>query len=165
LVNIKSHVGAAQQVSRADAQDMYGATSWENPNPWAPHAKIGYTFSNTLFWSIVLFPVFPIAFLFGLWYGAQYLARMRFSLRDKHLHVRKGVVIYNHTLVVYENIQDIHVVQGYWDRLFGMWNTIIYTATTGGKASTVIPGLTREDAEAFKEELFKKIREAEHVTD
>lgn len=158
-------VRKALEKTKDGDRSMFGADSWTNPYPFAPNSKAAFITENALFWSMALFFLFPLSSIFGIWYGSKYLERMRFSMRQKHMHVRKGVLIYNHTLIIYENIQDIHIVQGIWDRIFGMYRMIVYTATVDSKASTAIPGLKKEDAESFKKAIFEKIRGADHVSD
>jgi len=65
---------------------------------------------------------------------------------------------------MYENIQDIHVVQGMLEKIFGLWSVHAYTATTGQSAQ-VIPGLSKENAEKLKDDLFTRIRRSKDVTD
>lgn len=143
----------------------------ENFESFASGAKTLSIATNVLtvvVFSIILFPflvLLPITGIFSIWYGNEYVKKFKFRLEKTHLFVRKGVITYSYTLIPYENIQDIHVVQGYLDRLFGMWSVSIFTATATAKGSEVVPWLTKEGAEKFKTALFEKMKEAKHVTD
>ncbi len=78
---------------------------------------------------------------------------------------RKGVVTPSYTMIPYENIQDVHVSQGYVEKLLGLSTVRIYTATFSGRGSDAIPGLSRENAEAFKDALFARIKGVKKVVD
>ncbi len=126
------------------------------------------TLLGVLMWSVILFPLIvalPLTLPLGAWYANEYLKRFRFRLDPSHLFVRRGVILYAYTLIPYENIQDVHVVQGYLDRLFGVWSVIVFTATASDRGSETVPCLSREGAESLRKSVFARIKEAKHVTD
>jgi len=137
----------------------------------APNAWIWYAItrmSETLILSIALFPLIallPLSIPFTIWYGREFIRTFRFRLDGTHLMVRKGVFKRSYTLIPYENIQDVHVVQGFVERMFGIWHIGIFTATASLRGSERILGLRQEEAQRLKSELFRRMREAKHVTD
>lgn len=98
-------------------------------------------------------------------YSFLYVSGFVFTLEEKCVLVRKGVITYSFTLIPYENIQDVHLVQSITGRIFGVWSVIIFTATATSAGSEQVIGLRKENAERFKESIFQKIKEAKHVTD
>ena len=152
------------------AEDLFGSAMEGNFCGFAPSGRMGFMVSSTASWimaSIILFPlivVLPITVPPMLVYSWMYLGRLVFRLEGKALFVRRGAVKYSYSLIPYENIQDIHVTQTFFERLFGMWSVIVFTATIGGGAVSV-PALAKDDAEKLKEALFKRIKEAKNVTD
>lgn len=98
-------------------------------------------------------------------YSWWYISSFIFSLEGQYLFVRKGVIAHSYTIIPYENVQDIHVVQSLSDRIFGVWSVIIFTATATSAGSDNIFGLEKENAERLKEAVFAKMKEAKHVTD
>ena len=105
--------------------------------------------------------VYVILKVIYLWF---YFKKFRFRFEEGFFYVRKGVIGSAHRLLPYENIQDIHVVQGVIERLLGISSVIIFTATTSA-GSEWIPGLSPAGAERLKTELFKKVKEVKYVTD
>lgn len=150
---------------------MFSKDSGENFEKFANGAWLALAVSNLsgiVLINIIIFPLIlllPITIIAGLWYSKEYLKRFIFRFDDTHFFVRKGVILYSYTLIPYENIQDVHVIQGLVERLFGVWSVIIFTATTSSRGAETVPGLSREGAERLKETIFKKIKEAKHVTD
>jgi membrane protein YdbS with pleckstrin-like domain len=117
-------------------------------------------------WFLPLVGISCVVFVFlDVLYSWFYISSFIFSLDEQYIFVRKGVIAHNYTIIPYENVQDIHVVQSITDRIFGVWSVIIFTATATAAGSDNILGLKKEDAEVFKEAVFAKIKEAKHVTD
>lgn len=98
-------------------------------------------------------------------YSWLYISNFVFTMENPCFLVRKGAIIYSHTLIPYENIQDIHLVQSLTDRIFGVWSVLIFTATATEKGSEQVIGLSKESAEKLKEAIFLRIKEVKHVTD
>jgi membrane protein YdbS with pleckstrin-like domain len=101
----------------------------------------------------------------GFAYSHLFINSIIFTMEGQCFLVRKGVLMHSYTMIPYENIQDIHIVQSMTGRVFGVWSIIIFTATATEKGSEQVPGLRKEDAERLKEALFAKMKEARHVTD
>ncbi|MFH1520679.1 MAG: PH domain-containing protein [Candidatus Micrarchaeota archaeon] len=135
----------------------------ENSELFSDSAKLLTIFNNTL--NILPFVIIPLTWPLLIWYSLEYVKKFKFRLEKTHLFVRKGVITDSYTLIPYENIQDIHVSQGYTDRLFNMWNVSVFTTTATARGSEIVPWLTKESAEKFKTALFERIKEAKHVTD
>ncbi len=104
-----------------------------------------------------------LAFLW--WYSGAFFKNFFFELRKDYLFSRKGVFKASYTTIPYERIQDIHLTQSIYDNLFGLWRVSIYTATATGRGSEDIPGLSKENAEAMKSELFKRIKRVREIVD
>ena len=98
-------------------------------------------------------------------YGWLFISKFVFTLEKNCLLVRKGVITNSYTLIPYENIQDVHIVQSLIGRIFRVWSVIIFTATATASGSELVPGLGKESADRFREKIFLKMKEAKHVTD
>lgn len=150
---------------------MLNEEEGKNCEAFAPNARTYFILSrlfSTLMISIVLFPLIvllPLTLVVTGYYAMEYQKRLRFRMEDTHFFVRRGVILYAYTLIPYENIQDIHVVQGWLEQLFGIWSVVVFTATTTARGSETVPGLDKASAERLKTTLFERIREARHVTD
>jgi len=152
------------------AGGMLDEEAGSNAEPFVPHAakaNIAYSVVRNFLGSVILFPLLvflPLTLIAGAWYANEFVKRLRFRLDGEYFFVRQGVVLYNYTLIPYENVQDIHVTQLFTDQLLGMWTVIVFTATVGGGAVR-IPFLSRESAESLKGALFARMKEARNVTD
>ena len=161
--------------------DMFGGSGKPNFEPFASAAVLYYIIDYATIAAILalilvacvlflnispLVLLIPVVFLaVGAAYSKMFVKRFAFRLEDRVFFVRKGVFARAHTLLPYENIQDIHVVQSITERLLRLSAVIIFTATYSGAGSEWIPGLPKEGAERLKAELFRKMKEVKNVTD
>jgi membrane protein YdbS with pleckstrin-like domain len=76
--------------------------------------------------------------LFGLalgWFGVRIEYDLRYYIvTDRSLRVREGAWIVKEKTITYANVQNLRVVQGPLQRLFGIWDLKIDTAGGGGKS-------------------------------
>ena len=155
---------------------MFNEESEENAEKFAVGAKTEMLFSSGVFFLVIinlaisiffnlLIWVLPISIMAAIWYPSQYIKKFKFRFDKEYFFVRKGVVTYGYTLVPYENIQDVHVVQHILGSILGVWTVSIFTATVSNRGVETIPGLSKESAEKLKNGLFEKMRGAKHVSD
>ncbi|MBA3431961.1 MAG: PH domain-containing protein [Actinobacteria bacterium] len=78
--------------------------------------------------------------------------RWRYAIRERDLSLAKGALFFVQTLIPFDRIQFVESRQGPMDRLFGLYQLIVYTAA--GRAGT-IPGLNASEAESVREELSR----------
>jgi uncharacterized membrane protein YdbT with pleckstrin-like domain len=111
-----------------------------------------------------------------------------YSLEDRFLNIKQGILSKKQRDIPYEVIQDIVVKQDLFDRIFSLASVNIYNASQAGGAlgssrqskffgfntssferkeetigfegnKVAIPGLRKENAEALKEEVLKKMKD------
>ncbi|MFH1722002.1 MAG: PH domain-containing protein [Candidatus Altiarchaeota archaeon] len=102
---------------------------------------------------------------FFSWYSRRFFEVFVFEPRKDHFFTRKGVIVPSYTLIPYKNIQDIHLEQTVFDRIFGLWSVQIFSATYDPRGSDMIFGLNKENAENLKTEIFSKVKEVKEVVD
>ncbi|MFH0863153.1 MAG: PH domain-containing protein [Candidatus Altiarchaeota archaeon] len=174
-------MGESLKAAAAHSADMFLAGEKPNFEPFGPAVVLYYIIDYVAITAILaavlsalvlflrmtpLILLIPVAFfLVCAAYSKMFVDRFRFRLDDRLFYVRKGVFASANTLLPYENIQDIHVVQSITERLLGLSSAIIFTATTSGAGAEWIPGLPRDGAERLKAELFRKMKEVKNVTD
>jgi len=120
----------------------------------------------------------PILFFIGLvfistltgiiaarWYTHEFFRTFIYEPRGDYFFSRKGVITPSYTLIPYKNMQDIHVEQSLYDRIFGLWAVKIYSATFSRRGSDIIFGLNRENAERLKTEILERMRGVVQVVD
>jgi|GEM_PF-3721772 len=99
------------------------------------------------------------------WYTSEFFRTFIYELRGDYFFSRKGVITPSYTLIPYNNIQDIHVEQSIYDRIFGLWAVKIYSATFSRRGSDIIFGLSKKTAERLKTETLERMRGVKQVVD
>lgn len=123
---------------------------------------------------LMLLPIAAVivtAILWLLGYLAIYLRydTMWYVFSDRSMRLRRGIWIIRESTITFENIQNVKVVQGPLQRIFGIANVIVETAGGGGSHaqgggdtgmhSGVIEGIT--DAAAIRDAIMNKVRTAQ----
>ncbi|MEM2918486.1 MAG: PH domain-containing protein [Candidatus Altiarchaeota archaeon] len=108
---------------------------------------------------IVAFLSLILLSVFFIWYSTEFFKTFIYEPRETFFFSRKGVITPSYTLILYENIQDVHLEQTIFDRIFGLWEVKIYTATHSHRGSEHIFGLSYESANKLKTEIFSKIKD------
>lgn len=108
--------------------------------------------------------LFFVGFLFLLvigpyaWYVNQYIQRYHYSLDENFITIRKGVFTPSEIHVQYQKIQDVYVDQDLLDRIFGIYDVHIASATVSSGIEAHIDGVSAASAEGLKNELLDKIQ-------
>jgi uncharacterized protein len=83
--------------------------------------------------------------------------RWGYARQGDELHVKHGVVTHTETSVSFHRVQHIDVAQGPLERMCGVTRLVLNTAGTA-HSQISLPGLTRETAEALRDEIRAHIR-------
>jgi membrane protein YdbS with pleckstrin-like domain len=108
--------------------------------------------------------VFIVGFLLVSYVGS-YLYRWRYwavyfyDLTPDSVVIRKNPITPTEIIVPYERIQDIYVDQDLLDRILGLYDVHLSSATLTSAAMAHIDGVTREGAEGLRAILLEKVRE------
>lgn len=141
------------------------------------------TVASTLRWSMVLFFVYALFiiyfaqrgwagivatgifsflvlyffldYLYQRWYFAVYF----YDLTDDYIVIRKNPITPVEITVTYERIQDIYVDQDILDRIFGLYDVHLASATISSAIEAHIDGVEKQAAEGLRAELLKKIQD------
>lgn len=119
----------------------------------------GYLMLSILAGSLMWLSLFCLLYL--LPYGAflhVYIQRYYYSLDDNFITIRKNVFTPTEIHVQYQKIQDVYVDQDIFDRIFGIYDVHISSATISSGITAHIDGLRFEHAEALKNEILEKIQ-------
>ena len=108
---------------------------------------------------LIFLALFFLLFLlpYGL-YLHVYIQRYYYSLDENFITIRKGVFTPSEIHVQYLKIQDVYVDQDILDRIFGIFDVHIASATVSSGIEAHIDGLSPAHAEALKNELLEKIQ-------
>jgi len=105
---------------------------------------------------LVGFIVFIVAaYYYQTWYFATYF----YDLTGDYVIIRKGPITPKEITVPYERIQDVYVDQDLLDRLFGLYDVHISTATISSAMSAHIDGVEQAAADGLRKILLDKVQE------
>ncbi|WP_414838337.1 PH domain-containing protein [Candidatus Nanosalina sp. VS9-1] len=96
--------------------------------------------------------VFSFLIVLSIILGYVRYRAWRFTLRDDHMYLERGVFTRVKTMVPYVRIQHVDTQKSPVDRLLGLSKVVVYTAGSRG-ADVTIPGLLPEDARDMQEKL------------
>ncbi|MEK7674196.1 MAG: PH domain-containing protein [Patescibacteria group bacterium] len=102
----------------------------------------------------VLF-VLLINLLYQLWYFVTYF----YELTENYIVIKKGPITPREISILYERVQDIFVDQDIWDRIFGIYDVHLSSATFLSGIVSHIDGLEKDAANGLRDVLLEKINE------
>lgn len=115
---------------------------------------------SALVTGILLF-IALLSLLYILPYGLYlhvYIQRYYYSLDENFITIRKGVFTPTEIHIQYQKIQDVYVDQDIFDRIFGIYDVHIASATVSSGIEAHIDGLLAVSAEGLKNEILEKIQ-------
>lgn len=98
-----------------------------------------------------------------LWVGASYLNQIwyfktyYYDFTPEHIIIRKGTIARNEVLFAYDKIQDIYISQDTLDRVLGLYDVHLSSATFTSSQLAHIDGVDKNAAEGIKAELLTMI--------
>ena len=109
---------------------------------------------------LLLAPLLPLFAYTILVAPARRYRAWGYRLADDELRVAYGVWTRVETHVPLARVQHVDISQGPIERMFGVCRLILHTAGTANSV-VVLPGLSRSNAEAIRDEVRSRIREEE----
>lgn len=110
---------------------------------------------SVLFGFLFLLIVIPLlSYLYQRWYFAVYF----YDILDDYIVIRKGPIAPKEITIPWERIQDIYVDQDIFDRMFGLFDVHLSTATITSGMQAHIDGVEQEAANGLREALLEKVR-------
>ncbi|WKS32518.1 PH domain-containing protein [Corynebacterium propinquum] len=127
--------------------------------PWAV-LFIGGSIAAAVFWSSWLWiaTAVIVAFvLFRIWLIPRQVKLLGWKETEDELLITRGKIWHTFTVVPYGRIQFVDVSAGPIDKLFGLKNVKLHTASSSSDSD--VPGLAASDADALRQRLSEKARE------
>lgn len=120
---------------------------------------------SSLITFLILFgPLAGLVYLYQLWYFNVYY----YDLNADFIVIRKNPITPKEINIPYERVQDIYMDQDIMDRIFGIYDVHLSSATISSGMEAHIDGLEKTAADGLKNELLsivnKKIRKTPNVT-
>jgi len=98
-----------------------------------------------------------IVFLPIYWYQKWYYAVYFYEIDDDYVRIRKGPITPKEITVPFERIQDVYVDQDLLDRIFGLYDVHISSATMSSGIAAHIDGLAQPAADQLKNLLLQTV--------
>lgn len=131
-------------------------------------AGIGIASDNnqdpSIIFGILIFTLFGFFFLLGViavlsylyqrWYFAVYF----YDILDDYIVIKKGPIAPKEITIPWERIQDVYVDQDILDRMFGLFDVHLSTATITSGMQAHIDGVEQQAADGLREALLEKVR-------
>jgi membrane protein YdbS with pleckstrin-like domain len=112
--------------------------------------------------TIVLFIISIFAIHFGIysWYIKTYIKRYYYAGEENFITIKKGVFAPAEIHVQWQKIQDVYVDQDILDRMMGLYDVHIASATAASGIEAHIDGVDQASAEGLKNFLLSKVSNA-----
>ncbi|MFH0739662.1 MAG: PH domain-containing protein [bacterium] len=120
------------------------------------NSKIGGWFIiATLGIFILLFLIILAVYLYQRWYYAVYF----YDLTPDFIQIKKGPITPKEITIPYERIQDIYVDQDLLDRIFGLYDVHLSSATISSGMEAHIDGVEKSVADGLRKMLLETVQQ------
>ncbi len=118
-------------------------------------AAIGIVSSTLPFFLVAICAVAVLTYLYQVWYFAFYY----YDLTDQYVVIKKNPITPKEIVFPYERIQDVNVDQDVLDRLFGLYDIHLSTATSSSGQHAHIDGVDKQVADSLRSHLLDIVRQ------
>lgn len=117
------------------------------------------SFVETLFNLIWLYPIIFLIYIAAVYvYQKAYFAVYYYDITEDYLVIKKGVFAPHEITIPWERIQDVYVDQDIGDRIFGLFDVHLSTATITSGFSAHIDGVGQQAADGLRTILLEKVK-------
>jgi membrane protein YdbS with pleckstrin-like domain len=102
-----------------------------------------------------LFVVILLTYLYQRWYFAVYF----YDLTNDFVQIKKGPITPREITIPYERIQDVYVDQDILDRIFGLYDVHLSSATVSSGMEAHIDGVEKQAAEGLRTILLETVKQ------
>jgi putative membrane protein len=99
--------------------------------------------------------IIVVTYFYQLWYYNVYF----YDLTADYIVIRKGPITPHEITIPYERIQDVYVDQDIFDRLFGLYDVHLSSATVSSGEAAHIDGLEKLASDGLRNALLQIISE------
>lgn len=104
---------------------------------------------------ILIVAIFILSILYQWWYYKTYF----YDLTDNFVIIKKGPIAPQEVSIPYSRIQDVYVDQDLFDRVFGLYDVHVSSATILSGFMAHIDGVGKTSADGLKIELLAMIKQ------
>lgn len=116
---------------------------------------IGWLGAATFGIFVVLFVEILLTYFYQRWYFAVYF----YDLTPDFIQIKKGPITPREITIPYERIQDVYVDQDLLDRIFGLYDVHLSSATVSSGMEAHIDGVEKQAAEGLRAILLETIKQ------
>jgi putative membrane protein len=102
-----------------------------------------------------LFVVILLTYFYQRWYFAVYF----YDLTSDYIQIKKGPITPREITIPYERLQDVYVDQDILDRIFGLYDVHLSSATISSGMEAHIDGVEKQSAEGLRGILLETIKQ------
>ncbi len=116
--------------------------------------------SIEIFFNLIwLYPVIFLIFIVIIYlYQKAYFAYYYYDITNDYIVIKKGVFAQEEITIPWEKIQDVYIDQDIGDRIFGLYDVHLSTATITSTISAHIDGLEKQAAYELKTVILEKVK-------
>ncbi|MBI3620050.1 PH domain-containing protein [Candidatus Roizmanbacteria bacterium] len=114
----------------------------------------GAIFTGLFVFAFLFIVIGTLTYLYQRWYFAVYY----YDIRDDFIVIKKGPITPKEITIPWERIQDVYVDQDIFDRMFGLFDVHLSTATLMSGMQAHIDGVEQQAADGLREVLLGKIK-------
>ncbi len=116
---------------------------------------LNYHISDIISFSLLFILVITtLSAIYQYWYFITYY----YELEENHVTIRKGPITPTEIVVTYDRIQDIYVDQDILDRVLGLYDVHISTATISSGIHAHIDGVLKESAYGLRDIILEEVK-------
>lgn len=101
----------------------------------------------------LLFFIVALTYLYQQWYFNVYF----YDLTDDYVIIKKGPITPREITIPYERIQDVYVDQDIFDRIFGLYDVHLSSATISSGMAAHIDGVEKQAADGLRGLLLEAV--------
>lgn len=117
--------------------------------------SVGLSIFGLLGLLILIGLLVAIVYCYQRWYYEVYF----YDLTPDYIVIRKGPITPHEITIPYERVQDIYVYQDILDRLFGIYDVHLSSATISSGMAAHIDGVEKPAADGLRDLLMKTVNE------
>jgi uncharacterized membrane protein YdbT with pleckstrin-like domain len=112
---------------------------------------------NSIFLGLIFLAII-LTFIFSYIYEILYFNTYYYELTESFVIIRKGVLSTKEINIPYDRIQDVYVDQDILDRIFGLYDVHISSATVSSGWLAHIDGVLQDSSQGLKNAILSKIQ-------
>lgn len=104
--------------------------------------------------TIIFFGLIFLIIILNYFYQCWYFANYFYDLTEDYIVIRKNPITPREITIPYERIQDVNIDQDILDRIFGLYDVHLSSATVSSGIMAHIDGVEKQAADGLRNELL-----------